>query len=266
MTNREAQTDDQAVINRGKISRVRWLGLTLALLSVAAVFLLTTSPRPAQTDDLIPCAELHGAFWLLEEGFKSSPMLSNTSPEPIRVFPWGYDPPGAGVVLSVIALREFERRQVSLRPWLTQAGVRSTSGHLRVRHTGPGFALAAQVMLTNPRDSLSFDFLVEAGFYQYRSPRLDGLLLLLESQSRVQVILTNTSNHPLTVRPTVMVNNHRHPAHPVTLRPQQTRQMDIEAWLDSVHVSVREGGLRLEHDGEPGDVCSSLMAEAHPAS
>jgi hypothetical protein len=152
--------------------RRRWLGLTLALLSVAAVFLLTTSPKPAQSDDLVPRAEISGAFWSLEDGFEASLMLSNTSPEPIRVYPWVFNLDGAGVALPMIALRELERRQLSLRQWLTQAGVRFTSGSLRFRHTGPDFALAAQVTLTDTRDSLSFDFPVEAAFYQYRFPAI----------------------------------------------------------------------------------------------
>jgi len=96
----------------------------------------STPPSPSARGPLVPQKEINGPFWSLEDGFESSLMLSNTADEPIRVEPWVYDPDGRSVPLEPIALREFERQQVDVRSWLTQAGVRFTSGNLLFRHTG----------------------------------------------------------------------------------------------------------------------------------
>jgi hypothetical protein len=135
-------------------------------------------------------------------------------------------------------------------------------GNLRFRHTGPDYALAAQVTLTDSRDSLSFDFPVEAGFYQYRSTRLDGVWALLDAQSRARLILTNTSDRRLTVTPHLLVAGGRHSGEALALDAHETREVEIETLVEQTSLSpasAREGGVRLEHDGEPGDLLAFAM-------
>lgn len=45
-------------------------------------------------------------------------MLSNTSTEPIQIFPEIYDANGQRVEMPLLALREHQRQQLNLRDWL----------------------------------------------------------------------------------------------------------------------------------------------------
>ena len=66
--------------------------------------------------------EIRGPYWTVDEGFQARLMLSNTTDEPIRVYPEVYAATGEGVVLPWLALREHERREVDLGAWLSEQG------------------------------------------------------------------------------------------------------------------------------------------------
>jgi hypothetical protein len=77
----------------------------------------TPSPSRASAQ-FVPREVIEGAYWSLETGYDSSLMLSNTSGEPIRVYPEMFDHRGQRIEMPVIPLREHERQQLNLRDWL----------------------------------------------------------------------------------------------------------------------------------------------------
>jgi hypothetical protein len=211
---------------------------------------------PYASAQFVPRQVIEGPYWNLESGFDSSLMLSNTSDEPIRIYPDLFAASGQTVELPMIALRERERQQLNLRDWLRQQGVTFTAGSLRVRHTGTLYALAAQVTVTQMNQSWAFDFPVEAPEVFHRSSTLDGLWWLPEAGSQAQLILTNTAETPLTVRPTLWLQGHSVTGAPLRLEPHQMQELplpELLARFSGPRVNATEGGLRLEHDGEPGD-------------
>lgn len=191
-------------------------------------------------------------------------MISNTSNEPIQVFPEFFDGSGQQVQLPMLALRQHERQHLNLRQWLSTQKVTFTRSSLRFRHTGVEFALAAQVTVTQPDESWSFDFPVDQHNWFYHSSTLDGLWWLPDESSQAELILTNTDDRPVTVRPTLLINGQPRALTAVTLQPHQVRQLSLRDMLAALNLTgplPTEGGLRIEHDGEPGDVLAYVMVQ-----
>ncbi|GEM_PF-3206252 len=146
--------------------------------------------------------EIRGPYWTVDEGFQARLMLSNTTDEPIRVYPEVYAATGEGVVLPWLALREHERREVDLGAWLSEQGVEFTSGSLRLRHTGGFYALAAQVTLVNTARSWSFDLPVEPPGLFHRSRVLEGVWWVPGDGGEARLVVSNTLEARLPVEVT----------------------------------------------------------------
>jgi hypothetical protein len=121
-------------------------------------------------------------------------MLTNTSNELLQIEPEVYTLQGQRLDLPEIKLRDHQRLILDVNQWLTSGDVKTaqaewpgptagdpaqsessnlqsqisgfTSGSLILRHRGGTYALAAQLTITDPKRSLSFDFPVEPSFYK----------------------------------------------------------------------------------------------------
>ncbi|MDW8240713.1 MAG: hypothetical protein RMM98_13975, partial [Acidobacteriota bacterium] len=242
--------------------------MKFTILAILASFGLTVllpvvvhSP-PRVSAQFVPRQMIEGPYWTVQSGFESWLMVSNTSDEPIQVFPEFFAANGQRVELPALALRQRERQHLNLRQWLSAQKVTFTWGSLRFRHTGKEFSLAAQVTVTQPEASWSFDFPLDNRDWFYRSTVLDGLWWLPDESSAAQLILTNTGEQPVTVRPTLLINGQPRALAPLTLQPHQVRQVSLGEALAALNLTAplpTNGGLRIEHDGEPGDVLAYVM-------
>ncbi|MEO0249233.1 MAG: hypothetical protein ABIN58_06750 [candidate division WOR-3 bacterium] len=290
-------TVDQLSPEEGREVRSKRRGILFGLGACVILFgLLLVSPQAARDDEpsanetkaslnkqqgRIRGRSLMAAYWSIAEGFQSSLMLTNTSEDLLRITPEVYSLTGQKLEMPEIRLGAHERMVLDMRTWLTNgqqgSGEQGTQGHgehliddqrrttsdqitsgsLILHHRGGTYALAAQLTISDPARSLSFDFPVEPSFYKYESTTLDGLWWLVDSQSEARLILTNLSDNEVNIRASFTLNGKGHVGAPLALDPHQTRVMGIDEALKLAKAERgrwMQGGLRFEHDGEPGDL------------
>jgi hypothetical protein len=271
---------------RIKLSRFRVFGVVGGLF-LLLLLLPQVQERPGLTEatQTDRRRSIMGAYWTLADGFSSTLMLTNTSNELLQIEPEVYNLQGQRLDLPEIKLREQQRLILDVKQWLATGDVKTaqsewpgpiaddqaqseisnlqsqipgfTSGSLILKHRGGTYALAAQLTITDPARSLSFDFPVEPSFYKYESTRLEGLWWLMDNQSDAKVVLTNLSETALSLRPTFTLSGKALTGTLLALGAHETKVMTIDDLLKlarAVRGSLLQGGLAFEHTGEPGDL------------
>ncbi len=235
----------------------------IPLMALFLVFSSSDGPLCSGNAQSAPPSVIYCPYWTMKEGFNASLMLANTSDERIRVLAEVYNTKGGVLLMPEIRLGGRERVTLDVKRWLTgmPAPDAFAEGSLILRYTGNSFALAALLTVTDPTRSLSFDFPAEMKSYFYSSTMLEGLWWMVDAQTSVKLILTNTSAGPLNVVPILTVGQSKATAGALSLGPHETRTMAVDEILGLgglVRGNILEGGIQLKHTGGPGDLMANV--------
>lgn len=194
---------------------------------------------------------LVGSYYSVRDGLAATLMLNNKGIAPITVQPTLYSKTGQQLDLPPVVVGASDFRYINLNDWINIGGENFREGNIRLFHTGKELVLGAQIYLIDEQNSLSFEEkLVELG--KFDSRRLEGIWSNPSRDSKVTVILTNTSSSSLTVD-AHLTRKPQSSNTPQTfiLEPHETRILDVEKdfFEGDKAIESEAAALSLEHTG-----------------
>lgn len=151
------------------------------------------SPTPTPTPHT-----LVGSFYTLEYDTHAKLLLNNKGIIPIEVQPTLHNLQGQELQLPAVTVEPQSHRFINLQDWASIGGDSYRSGNIKLFHVGKDLVLGAQIYLTNEEHSLSFEEkLAEIG--RFDSRRQEAVWVVPSQQAQTRVILTNTTDAPLSV-------------------------------------------------------------------
>lgn len=205
-----------------------------------------TSPSPTPTPH-----DLVGSFYTLQNGTNAKLMLNNKGSVPLEVSPTLYNSAGQALELAPVTVEAHSALFINLSDWAAVGGESFQTGSIKLFHVGKDLVLGAQIYLENEANSLSYEEkLAELG--KFDSRRQEAVWLQPTRQTTTKIVLSNTSDAPLTVtgrlakapRLTGAVNTFQLAAH-------ETRLLDLRTdFTDGSNFAETElVGLSFEHAG-----------------
>lgn len=140
-------------------------------------------------------------YWSEDDGFKSTVVINNASNAPLTVTPTLYSLSGEPLKVSPIDLAPRRQLTANVADWLAQGGAGEDfkQGNLVLNYEAPDAGnMGAQVTVTNPESSLSFDFRNEMPM-SFESSRLEGMWWLPDGASRYDLVLSNMKDNEVMV-------------------------------------------------------------------
>jgi Bacterial Ig-like domain (group 2) len=149
-----------------------------------------------------PCCEtsLHTLFgsYSIEDNFTAKLLLNNKGGEPLDVQPTLYNAQGQELPFPTITVDPQSFKFVDLRELAANGGESYKKGTLKLIHGGVDLVLGAQIYSTDEEHSISFEErLFELG--RFDSRKQEAIWWMPSKQTQVQVVLSNTTDEPLTV-------------------------------------------------------------------
>ena len=201
-----------------------WIALTLISFIGAAVLPLASSPRSARaasenvpsgakgrtsiqsysanvTSRALPQPQMNfghvlpASYYSLRGNLSATLTLNNKGPQPLDVQPTIFSLNGQRLDVPPVTVPGTSFRVIDLRQWAVP-GAGFDEGSLQIVHYGMDMQLGAQVKVIDADHSLIFaEQLMQM---MAMSPRLEGVWWLRSPQSNVRLVLSNTSDSPLT--------------------------------------------------------------------
>ncbi|MEP6903208.1 MAG: hypothetical protein ABJA66_15775, partial [Actinomycetota bacterium] len=141
---------------------------------------------------------LVGSFYTLDYGTDAKLLLNNKGNTQLEVQPTLYNKQGQELQLPPVTVEPQSFRFINLADWAAIGGESYRSGNIKLFHTGKDLVLGSQIYLTQEEYSLSFEEkLAELG--KFDSRRQEAVWVMPTLQTKVEVVLTNTTNAPLSV-------------------------------------------------------------------
>ncbi|MGH9907873.1 MAG: hypothetical protein ACRD8U_20075 [Pyrinomonadaceae bacterium] len=186
--------------------------------------------------------------------------MNNKGNQPLEVRPTIYNLSGQAIEIQAITVNAASFRFVNLKEWAVLGGESFSRGSVRLFHVGKDLVLGAQIYLTDEANSLSYEEKL-AEVEKFDSRRYEGVWWMPSRQAEVQVVLSNTTDAPLSV----MARLSKRPHHTgeeqaIELAAHETRVLDLQGdFADGEHFAKSEIiALSLEHAGGK----SALLAVA----
>jgi hypothetical protein len=217
---------------------------------------LDGTPTPTPTPE-IPHT-LVGSFYTTKDNIEAKLLLNNKGTIQLEVRPTLYNLQGQELQLPPVMVEPNSFRFIDLADWAAIGGESFRSGNIRLFHYGKDLVLGAQIYLTHEAKSLSFEEkLVELG--KFDSHRQEGVWWMPSNDADVQIILTNTTDAPLSVTGRLARKpNHVSDPQIVELAPHETKTIDLREDFPGSGPYLNSDilGLSLEHSG----AASALLA------
>ena len=141
---------------------------------------------------------LVGSFYTIDYGTDAKLLLNNKGNTQLEVRPTLYNKQGQELQLPPVMVEPQSFRFINLADWAAIGGESYRSGNIKLFHTGKDLVLGSQIYLTQEAYSLSFEEkLAELG--KFDSRRQEAVWVMPTQQTKVEVVLTNTTNAPLSV-------------------------------------------------------------------
>src|SRR5262245_20219073 len=263
-------------INFVKVTIRSKQALLLAVMFVTATALIWTVPNyisrrpsaysvnPAKKEQQGCCSNLPaiprrmiGTYYTTEDGFQSTLILNNKGLNQIMVTPILHSQNGQTFAASPVAVGGHSAPEVDLNTMASIAGQQFRSGSFEFTYEGRMLEVGGGLRIVNAEKSLIFDEqMLEPGM-KFPSARLEAVYALPFEDSRVSVIVTNTSAQPILVNgDAIFVGANGH--HPIQsqLGPYQTQVVDLPHGLVK---KASAGAVSLNHNGGKG----ALLAKIH---
>lgn len=203
---------------------------------------------------------LVGSFYSTQNGLTATLLLNNKGSQPLEVRPTLYNLHGQAIDIPPVTVDPASFRFVNLQEWADTGGESFSQGSIKLFHVGKDLVLGAQIYLTDEAHSLSFEEKL-AEVYTFDSRRFEGVWWMPSRRAEVQVILSNTTDAPLSVTARLSKKpHHTGGAQVFDLAPHETRTLDLGRDFDGGEPFARSEivALSLTHAGEK----SALLARA----
>ncbi len=205
---------------------------------------------------------LAAAYYSLKSGLDSTLMLSNQGPHPMAVEIRLFSLAGEPFDLEPVTLAGKEVRAFDLRA-AVPPGSAFEEGSLAVAFRGKNLELGGLLNLSDAGRSLIFDEELSEPATMFASSRLEGVWWLPSRASQIRLVVSNTTDEPLTatVRVAGTAPKPKAPAH-IALQPHETRVLGPAA-LAGVRVRslMRVGGVSIDHTGPRGGLLARVLIQ-----
>ncbi len=253
------------------------VGLTLITVSNSKVFRLVNveagTPQTAKAKSTtVGCCGgdeankkehlLGGSYYTLKNGFSAKLMLNNKGPVPIEVQPTLFNMKGARFTAPVVVVNPTSHLFIDLGDWVAVAGDGFREGSVQLYHLGKDLVLGTQLYLTDETHSIGFEEkLTELG--RGASSRLEGVWWLPSPNGELELVLSNTTDGPLSVTTKIRGEEPKREAEvAIDLMPHETRILSGQRLLTGKeHAAMSSfGAISVAHNGSPGAVLARAMA------
>jgi hypothetical protein len=194
----------------------------------------------------------------MRDGLSATLMLNNKGPLPLEVQPTLFSLVGERMDIAPVTLEGNSFSMINLGEWAALGGEAFKEGSVRLFHRGRDLVLGAQIYLVDAEHSLSFDEkLSEIG--NFGSTQLEGIWWMPSHKSEVKLLLSNTSDEPLSVTARLAGTKHcQSDPQLLNLPPHVTRVLDVSRdFSDGENCAKSEvEAISLEHAGSK----SALLA------
>jgi len=197
-----------------------------------------------------------GTYYTTEDGFQSTLILNNKGPNQIMVTPILHSQNGQIFTASPVAVGGQSSFEVDLNLLASIAGPQFRYGSFEYTYEGRLLEMGGGLRIVNVERSLIFDEqMLEPGM-KFPSSRLEAVYAVPFEDSRVDVIVTNTTAQPIIVNGDAIfagVNGH-HPIQSV-LGPYQAQVVNLPRGLDRLGVerfAERQSRLRAAYERPEG--------------
>jgi hypothetical protein len=246
-------------------SKCSFLSLGIILLFVCLSCLLFAEPPQLQSPLPPPSGmmmemdnHLHGAFYSIGEGWKSTLVLNNVIGSTSRARVTLYSKHGRPLAVPEITLNPHENRYFNVADWLTgdDGDIDDFSeGSVEVFFHGISMSVGAQLLVSNERRGLSFDVHFDEDM-DFASAQLESVWWGLNDETSARVFLTNTRQSKITVTPTFQVGGESLESESIVLDGHEMQTLDIAEALKKLKVKriPASGGITLRQDNLPGSL------------
>ncbi len=198
-----------------------------------------------------------GSYYNTEGNFNSTLTLNNKGPQNIEVTPILYNPQGSRFTAPPVVVSGQSSYNVDLDALAASAGPGFKSGSFEFTYTGRLLEMGGGLRVVDATRSLIFDEqMLEPGM-KFSSPQLEAVYAIPFESAEVSVIVTNTTDQPLTVNgdATFLGENGHHPIH-ANLGPHAQQVVSLPQGLVK---KAEAGAVSLTHNGGAG----ALLAMIH---
>lgn len=198
---------------------------------------------------------LAGSYYSLNNGFSAKLLLNNKGPLPIEVHPTLFSLSGERFDVPAVTVKGNSHRFEDFGDWAAIAGTQFREGSIQVFHRGKDLVLGVQIYLTGELNSLSFEEKLTE-LEMPGSSRLEGVWWLPSPKGTVNLVLSNTSDIPLSVSTTIRgeapkSETSKNANTAFYLAPHETKVLDVERDVLRKEQGAMSsfGSISLEHNG-----------------
>ena len=231
----------------------------------------TDPPGADQTDERPVPRELDFAYYSIRDGFESQLQLVSDYPKPFVFRMMLHSLSGQTAFGGLIRVQPQQKLSFDIGTLLTKLRLDREAdfqeGSISISYTLPKSPLLGQVTVSNPSYSLVFESLMGENDPGQTAlpPVLDGVWWGLTADREAKVMVTNTSNQPLTADVELSFGGKRHPSHPLVFERHETKILSISELLAKLNLKPEdapEGGITITGRGSrPVLIAAGMIAD-----
>lgn len=224
-----------------------------------------TPEKPCCGQDNDQLHLLAASYYSVGKNLTATLMLNNKGPDPVIVKPTLFSLSGKRLEAPPITVEGESFRNIDLRELGALPGTVFEEGSLQLFHRGPDLVIGAQLYLVDEAHGLSFDEkLVE--FETVPSTQLESVWWLPSRQSKVSLIISNTSDREVTADALINAGTPHPEAVNVTLLPHETRVIKVGREKPGKGERLRDdvGSASISHTGVKGSLVARALIEEMP--
>jgi hypothetical protein len=212
---------------------------------------------------------LAGSYYNVGNGLTATLMLNNKGMRPLEVRPTLYASGGQRLDIAPVTVEATSFRMINLNEWATLGGAAFQQGSIQLFHRGRDLVLGAQIYLVDETHNLSFEEKLTE-ITNGGPSRLDGVWWLPHAGADVRLVLSNTTDAPLTVTADFAGATHnRSGAGVFTLASHETRVVVVNEGSPRNAAGVSQGNgkrgeavaVSLTHSGVGGALLARAMVQ-----
>jgi hypothetical protein len=197
---------------------------------------------------------LAATYYSLRDNLAATLILSNQGVRAIELRPILFNLEGVPLYVPPVTLTGNTVRAFDLSEWAGAGGVAFQEGSVAVLYSGKEMELGGVVKLVDSKRSLIFDEELTEPAMMFSSARLEGIWWLPTRDSEVSVVVSNTTDSPLTAVVTIDgVSANQTESKTIELTAHQTQVLDLAEWERSRNAPLPNvGGISIQHSGSKG--------------
>lgn len=197
---------------------------------------------------------LAATYYSLRDNLAATLILSNQGVRAIEVRPILFNLQGVPLYVPPVTLAGNTVETFDLGEWASAGGMAFQEGSLEVLYSGKEMELGGVVKLVDSKRSLIFDEELTEPAIMFSSSRLEAIWWLPTRDSEVSVVVSNTTDSPLTAVVIIDgVSANQKESKTIELAAHQTEVVDLGEWGRGGNATLRNmGGISIQHSGAKG--------------